>query len=254
MIRLSVCIEMIFRELPFLDRINAVAEAGYPAFEFWGWRNKDLNGILERKREYGLDVAAFGVDHKGRLVDYSTRSKFISGLKESLETAHKLECSTLIVTVGNEIAGVPRSKQHESIVKCLREAAGHAEKADVTLALEPLNVLVDHKGYYLYSSREGFEILNEVNSPNVKLLYDIYHQQIMEGNLIDTITRNIDLIGHFHVADVPGRHEPGTGEINYANVFRSIEKAGYKGYVGLEFKPLASPEEALRKVMSLAHS
>jgi len=254
MIRLSVCIEMIFRELPFLDRINAVAEAGYPAFEFWGWRNKDLNGILERKREYGLDVAAFGVDHKGRLVDYSTRSKFISGLKESLETAHKLECSTLIVTVGNEIPGVPRSKQHESIVKCLREAAGHAEKADVTLALEPLNVLVDHKGYYLYSSREGFEILNEVNSPNVKLLYDIYHQQIMEGNLIDTITRNIDLIGHFHVADVPGRHEPGTGEINYANVFRSIEKAGYKGYVGLEFKPLTSPEEALRKVMSLTHS
>jgi len=193
----------------------------------------------------------FGVDHRGRLVDYSTRSEFINGLKESLETAHKLECSTLIVTVGNEIAGVPRSKQHESIVKCLREAAGFAEEADVTLVLEPLNVLVDHKGYYLYSSREGFEIVNEVNSPNVRLLYDIYHQQIMEGNLIDTITRNIDLIGHFHVADVPGRHEPGTGEINYANVFRSIEKAGYKGYVGLEFEPLTSSEEALRKVMNL---
>jgi len=253
MLRFSVCIETIFRELPFLDRIDAVAETGYPAFEFWGWRRKDLDGILERKRRHGLEVAIFSVDHKGRLVDYSTRNEFIAGLKESLKIAHRLECSTLLVTVGKEITGVPRKRQHESIVKCLREAARLTEKAGVTLALEPLNVLVDHKGYYLYSSREGFEIINEVNSPNVKLLYDIYHQQIMEGNLIDTITRNIDHIAHFHVADVPGRHEPGTGEINYVNVFRSIENAGYDGYVGLEFKPLTDSKEALRKVMSMIH-
>jgi len=254
MVRFSVCIEMIFRELPFLDRIDAVAEAGYPAFEFWGWRRKDLNGILERKRRHGLDIATFSVDHKGRLVDHSTRNMFINGLKESLETAHKLECSTLLVTVGNEMPGVPRKKQHESIVECLREAAEFAEKAGVTLVLEPLNVLVDHKGYYLYSSREGFEIINEVNSPNVKILYDIYHQQIMEGNLIDTITKNIDLIGHFHVADVPGRHEPGTGEINYVNIFKRIENTGYGGYIGLEFKPLTNSKEALRKVMNMIHS
>jgi len=252
--KFSVCIEMIFSELPFLERIDAVAEAGYPAFEFWGWRTKDLDGILERKKRHGLDVAAFSVDHKGRLVDRSTRSLFISGLKESLEAAHKLECSTLLVTAGNEITGVPRRRQHESIVKCLKEAAELAEKADVTLVLEPLNVLVDHKGYYLYSSREGFEIINEVNSPNAKLLYDIYHQQIMEGNLIDTITKNIDLIGHFHVADVPGRHEPGTGEINYVNVFKRIEKTGYNGYIGLEFKPLMDSREALRKVRNLISS
>jgi len=252
--KFSVCIEMIFRELPFPERIDAVAEAGYPAFEFWGWRTKDLDEILERKRKYGLDVAAFGVDHKGRLVDYSTKDKFISGLKDSLEAAHKLECPTLLVTVGNEIKGVPRKRQHESIVKCLEEAAGLAEEADVTLVLEPLNILVDHKGYYLYSSLEGFEIVREVNSPHVKLLYDIYHQQIMEGNLIDTITKNIDFIGHFHAADVPGRHEPGTGEINYVNVFRSIENTGYNGYVGLEFKPLRSSKEALRRVMNLIHS
>jgi len=252
--KFSVCIEMIFRELPFPERIDAVAEAGYPAFEFWGWRTKDLDEILERKRKYGLDVAAFGVDHEGRLVDYSTKDKFISGLKDSLEAAHKLECPTLLVTVGNEIKGVPRKRQHESIVKCLEEAAGLAEEADVTLVLEPLNILVDHKGYYLYSSLEGFEIVREVNSPHVKLLYDIYHQQIMEGNLIDTITKNIDFIGHFHAADVPGRHEPGTGEINCVNVFRSIENTRYNGYVGLEFKPLRSSKEALRRVMNLIHS
>ncbi|KYH40552.1 MAG: Hydroxypyruvate isomerase [Candidatus Bathyarchaeota archaeon B63] len=254
MVRFSVCIEMIFRELPFPERIDAVAEAGYPAFEFWGWRKKNLDEILERKRRNGLDVAIFILEHDGRLVDYSTRNRFMDGLRDSIEAAHKLECPTLLVLVGSEIPDVPRSKQHRSIVNCLREAAGIAEDANVTLAVEPLNILVDHKGYYLYSSREGFEIVREVNSPNVKLLYDIYHQQIMEGNLIDTITKNIDLIAHFHVADVPGRHEPGTGEINYLNVLRSIDEAGYEGYVGLEFRPLTSSEDALRKVMKLYSS
>ncbi len=252
MARLSVCIEMIFREQPFLDRIDCVAEAGYSAFEFWGWRSKDIEGILQRKREFALEVSVFGVDHKGRLVDYTTKDEFIKGVRDSIEVAHKMECPSLMITVGNEMEGIPREKQHESIVKCLKETAKLVEKADVTLVLEPLNVLVDHEGYYLYSSVEGFQILEEVYSPNVKLLYDIYHQQITEGNLIDTIKKNMESIGHFHVADVPGRHEPGTGEINYANVFRSIDEAGYDGFVGLEFKPLADPKVALKEVMRIA--
>jgi len=252
MVRLSVCIEMIFREQPFLDRIDSVAEAGYSAFEFWGWRSKDIEGVLERKRKCGLDLSVFSVDFKGRLVDYNTKDEFVKGVRDSIEVAHKMECPSLIVTVGNEMEGVPREKQHESIVKCLEEAAELVEKADVTLVLEPLNVLVDHKGYYLYSSAEGFRILEEVNSPNVKLLYDIYHQQVTEGNLIDTITKNTESIGHFHVADVPGRHEPGTGEINYVNVFRSIDETGYDRFVGLEFRPFADPKVALKEVMRIA--
>ena len=251
MVRFSVCIEMIFRELPFLDRIDAVAEAGFPAFEFWGWRSKDIKGILKRKRECGLSVATFGVDPGGRIVDSSTREEFLKGVRDSIEVARKLECSTLIVTTGGEMAGVPRKTQHENIVKSLKEAARLVEDADATLVLEPLNVLVDHKGYYLYSSDEGFDIVREVDSPNVKLLYDIYHQQIMEGNLIDTFTKNIGLIGHFHTGDVPGRHEPGTGEINYANAFRRIDEAGYGGFVGLEFRPLASSGDALKKVKEI---
>jgi len=251
MVKLSICIEMIFRELPFLDRIDAVSEAGFPAFEFWGWRSKDIKGILNRKKERGLAVSSFGVEPAGRIVDYSTKDEFVKGVKDSINTAHKLECTRLIVTTGNEMKNVPRETQHENIVRCLKEASKHAEKADVTLVLEPLNVLVDHKGYYLYSSSEGFEILRKVNSPNVKLLYDIYHQQITEGNLIDTITRNVGLIGHFHSADVPGRHEFGTGEINYTNVLRKIDKLGYDGFVGLEFMPLKDSKEALRKVKEI---
>lgn len=251
MVRFSVCIEMIFRELPFLDRIDAVADAGFPAFEFWWWRSKDIEGILEKKQECELSVAAFGVDPSSRIVDSSTKEEFLKGVKDSIEVAHELECPTLFVTTGGEMAGVPRKTQHENIVKSLKEAARLVEDADATLVLEPLNTLVDHKGYYLYSSHEGFDIVREVDSPNVKLLYDIYHQQIMEGNLIDTITKNMSLIGHFHTGDVPGRHEPGTGEINYANVFGRIDEAGYGGFVGLEFRPLASSGDALKKVKEI---
>jgi len=251
MIRFSVCIEMIYRELPFLNRIDAVAEAGLSSFEFWSWRSKDLKGIQERKEKYGLAISTFCVEPMGKIVDPNTRDEFMTGVRDSIRIAHKLECSRLIVTTGNEIENVSRKLQHESVVKSLKEVAKLAEKANITLLLEPLNVLVDHKGYYLCSSREGFDILREVNSPNIRLLYDIYHQQITEGNLIDTITKNITCIGHFHVGDVPGRHEPGTGEINYANVFKKIDELGYDGFIGLEFEPLTDSREALKKAMEI---
>jgi hydroxypyruvate isomerase len=254
MVRLSVCVEMIFTELPFLERIGAVADSGFEAFEFWGWRNKDVDAILRSKKEHGLAISSLSVDPGGRIVDYSTKDVFIKGLRDSIEVAHKLGCERLIVTTGNEMIGVPRVVQHQNIVKILKEAAKLAENANVTLVLEPLNVLVDHKGYYLYSSGEGFEILREVDSPNIKLLYDIYHQQITEGNLIDTITKNIKLIGHFHAADVPGRHEFGTGEINYSNVLKRIDELGYGGFVGLEFMPLVESKEALRAVRRVLES
>ena len=128
----------------------------------------------------------------------------------------------MLVTTGNEIEGVRRGNQHQSIVDGLKLAAEILEGAGITFSLEPLNILVNHKGYYLYTSEEGFQIVDQVGSPNVGLLFDIYHQQITEGNLIANITASIDKITHFHVADVPGRHEPGTGEINYRNVLRAF--------------------------------
>ena len=101
-------------------------------------------------------------------------------------------------------------------------------------------------------AKEGVDIVREVGSPNVKLLYDIYHQQISEGNVIDTITANIGAISHFHMGDVPGRHEPGTGELNYRNVFKKIEALGYKGFVGMEFAPVCDPAKAVKDTMALA--
>ncbi len=254
MIRLSVCIEMIFTEVPFLDRMAKVSEIGLPAFEFWNWSSKDISEIKRRKQKYGLQTAAFGVDSRASIVDQRATSSFLKAVEDSAKIAHELESQTLIVTTGNELKEVPRSQQHNSIVKCLKGAAATVEKEKVTLVLEPLNTLVDHKGYYLSSSSEGFDIIRKVGSPNVKLLYDIYHQQIMEGNLISTITKNIDLIGHFHIGDVPGRHEPGTGEINYANVVKAIDDAGYDGYFGLEFMPLKDSKQALKPIIDIAKS
>ena len=248
MARLSVCIEMIFRDLPFVERIRALAKAGFPAFEFWSWSGKDLQAIAEAKKRESLQVAAFGVNTGAPLVDPASRPTFVEGTRRAIEVAHALECKTLIVTVGNEMAAEPRERQHAAIVEALRAAAPVAEQGGVTLVVEPLNVLVNHKGYYLASSAEGFGIVAEVGSPGVRLLYDIYHQQITEGNLIQNITRNIDLIGHFHSADVPGRHEFGTGEINYRNVIAAIDEAGYRGYVGLEFGPSTTPEASLAQV------
>jgi hydroxypyruvate isomerase len=121
----------------------------------------------------------------------------------------------------------------------------------LTLVLEPLNIHVDHPGYFLNHSGVGFNLVREVNSPSIRLLYDIYHMQVMEGNLIDTLTRNLDLIGHIHVADVPGRHQPGSGEINYANVMKCLRQAGYSGYVGMEFEPTIASSAAAAEALAL---
>ena len=121
----------------------------------------------------------------------------------------------------------------------------------VTLIVEPLNTLVNHQGYYLNHTAEAFEIMREVSSPNVKILFDIYHVQIMDGNLIDTIRKNIASIDHFHVGDVPGRHEPGTGEIHYGNVFKAIAASGFTGFVAMEYNPSKDPMLTLKEVRSL---
>lgn len=251
-IKLSVCIDMILTEIPFLQRMETVKRLGYPAFEFWEWKNKDVDAILRKKNELGLEIATMMGAGWKHMNSEDARRTFVSDIQASLAAAKQLGVKTLIVTTGFEDKTLSRAEQHANYVSALKAAAPLAEQSQVTLVLEPLNTKVDHAGYYLQTAKEGFEILDEVGSPSVKMLFDIYHHQIMEGNVIQDITKNISKIAHFHVADVPGRHEPGTGEINYANVFRAISASGYPGFVGLEFKPSRNAEEALKNVMKLA--
>ncbi|MBA3944777.1 MAG: TIM barrel protein [Herpetosiphonaceae bacterium] len=248
---------MLFTDRPFLDRLDAVQQAGFEAFEFWSWRDKDLSALRTRQQASGLTAAALVLDTGQPLVAAPQPEVIRRAVQESLAAARQLDCQTLICTVsdpggGEILPGVPRPEQHHNIVAGLKLVAPLAEEAGVTIVLEPLNILVDHPGYYLTSSAEGFDIIREVSSPAVKLLFDIYHQQITEGNLLSNLLPNLDLIGHFHIADVPGRHEPGSGEINYRNVLHAIDAAGYHGFVGLEYRERAAAGATLPAVIALA--
>ena len=228
-IRLSVCIDMILTEIPFLERMNRIKRLGYPAFEFWEWKNKDVDAILRKKNDLGLEIATIMGSGWKHMNSEDARKNFVSEIQASLATAKRLGVKTLIVTTGFEDKRIPRVEQHANYVTALKAAAPLAEQAQITLVLEPLNIKVDHPGYYLQTAKEGFEMIDEVGSPALKMLFDIYHHQIMEGNVIADITKNIAKIAHFHVADVPGRHEPGSGEINYTNVFRAIRLRVIRG-------------------------
>jgi hydroxypyruvate isomerase len=173
----------------------------------------------------------------------------------AVEAAKKMDCPQLVTLTGNELGGMPRSEQMTNAVEALRAAAPMLEKNGITAIVEILNTYVDHAGYFLYRVRDGAEMIDRVGSPNVKLLFDIYHVQIMEGNLIENIRSNIDRIGHFHIGDVPGRHEPGTGEINYRNVFKAIYDLGdlYHGSSALEYRPQATLEENLAVMRKMAN-
>ena len=255
--RLSVRVEALFRGMDLEHMMEKVAEAGYQGFEFGNWRAQDPVAINKLKNKLGLDCACLvgnrAVNPKGMtLVDPADREAFLAEIKASTEAARQFETTRLVTLTGNELPGVPREVQHKSIVEGLKRGHDVVAPHGVTLIVEPLNTLVNHQGYYLNHTAEAFEIMREVGSPNVKILFDIYHVQIMDGNLIDTIRKNIASIGHFHVGDVPGRHEPGTGEINYANVFRAIRETGFRDFVAMEYVPSKDPMTTLAEVRAMA--
>jgi hydroxypyruvate isomerase len=255
--KLSVRVEALFRNMNLEQMMEKVAKAGYQGFEFGNWRAQDPAVITKLKNKLGLECACLvgnrAVNPKGMtLVDPADREGFLAEIKASTEAAKRFESTRLVTLTGNELPGVPREAQHKSIVEGLKAAHDVVAPHGVTLIVEPLNTLVNHQGYYLNHTPEAFEIMREVGSPNVKILFDIYHVQIMDGNLIDTIRKNIAAIGHFHVGDVPGRHEPGTGEIHYGNVFHAIREAGFRDFVALEYGPAKDPMVTLAEVRAMA--
>ena len=259
-LRLSVTWGMMAR-LPVPEALALLARLGYDAFEMFEWRSPAmLETFVAQKKNFPLFCACLvankGVTAPGcGLVNPREREGFLRELGASIEAAKKMDCRQLVVLTGNELGGMPRSEQMANAVAALRLGAPMLEKNGITAVIEILNTYVNHAGYFLYFVRDGVELVERVGSPNVKLLFDIYHVQIMEGNLIENIRMNIDRIGHFHVGDVPGRHEPGTGEINYRNVFKAIYELGdrFQGSVALEYGPLAPLEENLAAMRALAN-
>jgi len=251
---LSVMLWTVYRDSPFEQRLEKVAEAGYGAaelvHEFDNWSEEDFRRANARRCSLGITFDATAGVWKG-VADPAARDSFLADLKNFLVTAEKLECANVIVLSGDRIENLSHQAQHEACIETLKRGADIAAKRNVTLLLENIDP-EENPRYFLTSVAEGFEIMRKVNDPHVKFLYDFYHEQISEGNLIEKLEKNIDYVGLVHIADVPGRHQPGTGEINYENIFRKLAELKYTRYAAMEFEPLGDPVSALRGARELA--
>ena len=245
---ICVCVEPFFGDISLAEKARKVAELGFRALEFWGHNGRpgrDMEALAKALNETGLILNDFGVSAPGAaLVNAADRQKYLDGLRQTIQVAKKMNCRKLLTTTGNRIADKSHAQHHQAIVETLKAAADIVSKEGIVLLLEPLNSLVDHRGYYLDSGHEGAHIIEEVGSPAVRLLWDIYHMQIMHGNVLADIKQYLPLIGHFHSAGVPGRRELNVGELNYSNILAEIKAWGYEGCFGLEYWPVGDDHVA----------
>ncbi len=250
---LSACVEWLFADggRAFPERIRAAAAFGFTQVEFWTTSNKDVDQVEAAIRDTGVAVTCFVSEPTGRVVDPATHCEFLDGVERSSELAARLNARNLIVVSGDELLDVERRRQHEAIGEVLRQAAPIAATRGVRLLLEPLNTRVDHPGYFLESTAEALEIVREVDHPAVGLLYDLYHSVGMGEGPQPVLAGSGHLVGHVHVADVPGRHEPGTGTIDWSRELRALHAVGYSGALGLEHMPSRDTESSLELIRSL---
>jgi hydroxypyruvate isomerase len=236
--KFAVNVEMWWRKLPLLERIKMTGVCGFPAVEFWPWRNKDIDAIARLSAESNVAIAQFTAwGFRPGLNDPKNHDKFVKEIEESCAVAKKLNCKKMCVVGGDDQPGMTQEQMHDNIIAGLKRAAPIAAEHEVMLILEPMNIRVDHKGHCLYGSPPAVRICREVNSPFVKINWDLYHMHISEGDLCGHLRDGFDQVGYLQLADHPGRHEPGTGEIHYNRVLKEAYNLGYRDYVGLECTP-----------------
>ena len=259
----GACIDTLYTELPFERRFAAAKAGGFDRVEFWDWRKIDLRETRRVADWAGIGISGFNGDAEFSLIDPAQKTGYLDFLKRSLEAAKFLGAPSVTVhsnalgengVVVNSYDNLSDALRLCSMYETLRAAAEIAEACGVRLHLEALNVYTDHAGNFLKDTRTGAELVRLIGSPYLTLLYDVYHMQINEGRLCDTLGEYIDCIGHIHIADAPGRHEPGTGEINYVNVLRHLDGLGYEGVVGCELFPAESTEKAVKAIMELKNN
>lgn len=224
--------------------LEKVKEHGLDGLEVYHWWDLDLKKIAKEQNRIGVGINAT-CTRFFNLVDPNLRQKYLWELRETIKACQILGSQSIITQTGDVIEGGDRKAQQHAMIETLKECAILCEEAGVILEIEPLNGLIDHNGHFLQRSDEAVQIIRQVDSPNVKLAFDIYHQQITEGNVIRNATNYIDYINHFHIADNPGRNQPGTGELNYRNILQSIKETGYQGFIGLECGYTINTDEAL---------
>ena len=256
----SVCIEPMYSELPFLERFQAAKDDGFSFVEFWSWTDKDLDAVKAAAERAGIGISGFNGDAELSLIDPEQKESYLAFLRRSVEAAKKVGAWSVTIhsnglgdggVVINHYDGLSDTVKLCAMFNTLKDCAKIAEESGIFMNLEPLNVTTDHVGNFLQTTRMAAEMTRLIGSPWLKVLYDVYHMQLNEGRLCDNIRAYGDQFGHIHVADAPGRHEPGTGEINYANVLACLEETGYTGLIGFELMPKTSTAEAVKAIMKL---
>ncbi|MFS8048545.1 TIM barrel protein [Rhizobium sp. BR 314] len=247
----SACIEWLFARDgdAFADRIRRAHEAGVAAIEFWHWRNKDLGAIATAVAETGIAVSGMVAEPMIALTNPANKEAWLEGLHQSVAVAQRLGASVLIAQAGDDLPEFSRAEQRASLIETLTAGADILKGSGVRLGLEPLNTKIDHVGYYLSSTAEGLDIVDEVGRPEIGIVYDLYHSAVMGENTQEVVADRIERIVHLHVADHPGRSDPGTGRIDLRERLDWLFAQGYRGRVGLEYRPATSNASAVRAVI-----
>jgi len=247
--KFAVNVEIWWKELDIIERIKNTAVLGFPAIEFWGYDGKDLEKVRETCDELGLVITQFTAwGFTPGMNNPENHDLVEEKIKDACQVAKRLNCRLATVVGGDDQPGMTQEEMHQHIITALKRVAPIAEDNDLTLILEPMNIRVDHKGHCLYGSEPAVRICREVNSSHVKINWDLYHMHISEGDLCGHLREGFDQLGYVQLADHPGRHEPGTGEIYYPRVLKEVYEVGYRGYVGLECWPLNDPITAAKRV------
>lgn len=238
--KFSICLDMHYAHLPFPERLERAKQINVDAIEFWKWTDKDVD-LIENS---GLDISIFNLcsndealtaDLLKGILNTGRKAELLKAIKESAPVYKALNAKGLIALIGEKSESLSYDEQIKNIKECLLYVKPYLEENNINLFVEPLND-IDRKNYFLPYCTPLFEILKEVNSNNIKMLYDIYHQNMMKDFSLEEVLGNIDLIGHFHIADCPGRHEPGTGNVDYISILKAIKETSYNGFAGFEFR------------------
>jgi hydroxypyruvate isomerase len=242
---------LLYNELPFLDRFEAAAKDGFTGVEYLFPYDFDKNELAKRLKDYGLTQALHNLPagdwaggERGIAILPERVGEFRDGVARAIDYATTLGCKQVNCIAGLTPKGAAPERLRETLVENLSYAAGELKKAGIKLLMEPINTR-DIPGFFLTRTKDAVAIIEEIGSDNLFVQYDIYHMQIMEGDLTRTIEANLAHIAHIQLADNPGRNEPGTGEINYPFLFKKIDALGYDGWIGCEYKPATTTTEGL---------
>lgn len=250
--RFSANLSMLFQEHDFLDRFDAAAGAGFAAVEYVSPYGHEIDAVAARLRRNGLTQALFNLPagdwaagERGIAALPGREGEFRRGIETAIDYARALGCGQVNCLAGIVPAEIDRNAARTVFVENLKFAADRLGNAGIRLLIEPINDRIDMPGFFLTTSRQALEIMETVGSPNLFLQYDIYHMHVMEGDLARTIEANLDRIAHVQIADYPGRHEPGTGEVDFPFLFDHLDRLGYAGWVGAEYRPKGGTAEGL---------